>query len=61
MASIRALSNQCGLKLAHCALQAEEQAVVNQVWIIDAVQIYQDSANHPAQLDEMVPVSTITG
>jgi hypothetical protein len=56
----RALSNQGGLKFAHCALQAE-QAVVNQVWIIDAVQIHQDSANHPAQLDESVPVSTITG
>src|SRR5262249_16007710 len=55
----RALAKQGRFKLTHCTLQPENQPVINQVRIVDAVQIYNDRTHHPTKLDQMVPVTSI--
>ena len=58
----RALSKQgCSSNSRHRALQPQEQTIIDQVRIVDAVGIHQDRTDHPAQLNQMVPVATIAG
>ena len=43
------------------ALEAEQQPVVEQAGIVDAVRIEDDRVGQPAQLEELVPVAIVAG
>jgi len=57
--SIRTLSKQTDLELAHGALEAKQKPVVEQTGIIDAVMIDDQCAGHGAKVDRVVPVAVV--
>src|SRR5262245_6004436 len=50
------LSEKAELLLGHCPLQAEQQPVVHQARVVDAVRIDDQGAGQRAEIDQMMPV-----
>jgi hypothetical protein len=57
----RTLSEQTDLELAHRPFEAEQKPVVKQTGIIDAVVIDDQRIGHGAKVDQVVPVSVVSG
>ena len=53
------MAEQIQFEFAHGAFQAQEQSVVDEAGIVDAIRIDDDGAHHAAQLDEMVPIAAV--
>jgi hypothetical protein len=53
------LPEETQLVLGHRALQAEQQPVVHQARIVDAIMIDEEGAHQGAQVDQVMPVATI--
>ena len=49
------------LRLAHCALQPEQEPVVEQRRVIDPVRIADQRLGQAAQVDEPIPVGIVAG
>jgi hypothetical protein len=47
------------LELAHRTLEAEQQPIVGQARIVDAVGVKHSRADEPAQLEEVVPITSV--
>jgi hypothetical protein len=60
-AAVEAGAEDVQLRLTHGALEAEDQAVVEQGRVVDAVGIGDLGIGHAAQIEEPVPVSVIAG
>jgi len=58
---VGALTKQRQLELAHRALEAEQQPVVAQARIVDALGIDEQRSYQAAQSDQMVPVAIVAG
>jgi hypothetical protein len=41
------------------SIQAKEQTIIYDIRIVDSIEIHHDSCDHPAQLDQMMPVAAI--
>jgi len=54
-----ALAQQAQLVLGHRPLQPQEKAIIDQARIVRAVRIDHQSADESAQIDQVVPVSTV--
>ena len=53
------LAEQVQLEFTHGAFEAQEQAVVDEAGIVDAIRIDDDGAHHAAQLDQVVPIAAV--
>src|SRR5437773_10989632 len=56
-----ALAQQAQLVLGHCPLQPQKKAIIDQARIVRAVRIDHQRADESAQIDQVVPVSTVPG
>ncbi len=54
-----ALSEKAKLVFGHRPLQAEQQSVVHQAWVVGAVRIDDQGAGQRAKVDQMMPVAPI--
>src|SRR5258708_36914682 len=52
-------THQRQLELAHRALEAEEQAIVEDAWIVDAIEIDDPRAHEPTELEHVMPVPPV--
>jgi len=41
------------------SIKPEQETVVDECRIVDAIRVHDDSANHSAQLDQVMPVTAI--
>jgi hypothetical protein len=41
------------------SIQPKQEAIVDDGRIVDSVRIYDDSADHPAEFDQMMPIATV--
>jgi hypothetical protein len=55
----RPLTPQAHLICGHRALHAEDEAVVELAWIIDAIVIHQQGLRQGTEIDQMVPVPVV--
>ena len=56
----RTLSEQVQLELRHGALQPQEEPIINQRRVVNAVGIDDDRTDQTAHLDKVMPVATVT-
>ena len=57
----RPLSNEAPFIFTHLALQSEQQPVIQKAGVIDPIRIDQNGPHHPAELDQVVPVTAVAG
>jgi len=53
------LAEQIQFEFTHGAFEAQEESVVNQGRIVDTIRIDNDGAHHAAQLDQVMPITTV--
>lgn len=53
------MAQQAQLILRHRPLQSEQQAIVDEAWVVGAVRIDDQRAGKRAQVDEMMPVASV--
>src|SRR2546422_824781 len=57
----RSLPLQVQLELAHRSFEPQQEPIVEDARIVDAIWIDHDGAHQAAEFDEMMPVPTVTG
>jgi hypothetical protein len=55
----RSLAQQIQFEFTHGAFQAQEQPVVDETGIVDAIGIDDDGADHATQFDQVVPIAAV--
>src|SRR3954453_19113243 len=55
----RTLAQQIQFKLAHRALEAEQQPVIQDTGIINSVRVYNKRPNKAAEFNQMMPVAAV--
>lgn len=58
---LTALPEQVEFELAHRAFEPQQESVIEQPRIIDAVGIYNQCSHQPTQFDQVMPVTTVAG
>jgi hypothetical protein len=57
----RTSPQQVQLELAHSSLEAQQEPIIEDARIVEAIRIDHDGAHQAAEFDEMMPVSAVTG
>jgi hypothetical protein len=55
------LPEKVQFELTHGAFEPQQQTVIQQTRVIDAIGIYDERSHQTAQLDEVMPVTTVAG
>jgi hypothetical protein len=55
------LPQQVQLELAHRSFEAQQEPIIEDARIVDAIWIDHDGAHQATEFDEMMPVSAVTG
>jgi hypothetical protein len=55
----RALPKEAQLEFAHRSLEAQQQPVIDETRVVDAVVVYQHRLVQGAQIDQVVPVTVV--
>lgn len=55
------LPEQVEFELRHGSLQSEQEAIIHQAGIVDAVGVDDHSAYEPAELDQVMPIASVAG
>jgi hypothetical protein len=60
-AALQPQSQQVELRLAHRALQPEDQSIIEMIWIIESVLVQDQRVGQGTELQEVMPVAAIAG
>ena len=55
------LPQESQLELAHRSFEAQQQSIVEQPWIVDAIVVNDQRLRHSAEIDPLVPIAIIAG